>query len=125
MNPKGAKILIAATIGPETPKQCPAPFLFAQEAAKLGAEVNICFVAQAPMMLKRGIAEKVYPKEGDRSLSELIAETLTAGVKFSVCGAALQLNGMTPDDLIDEIDELVGPSYLITEGLKADLVLNF
>ena len=46
----------------ETPKQCPASSLFAQEAVKMGADVNICFVAQTPMMLKQGVAENVFPK---------------------------------------------------------------
>jgi predicted peroxiredoxin len=125
VDPKDAKILIVATSGIETPKQCPAPFLFAQEAAAKGAKVSICFVAQGPMMLKQGVADKVYPKEGDRPLSELIKETLEAGVEFQVCGAALELNGMTPDDLIEEVEDLVGPSFLITRGLEVDLVLNF
>ena len=125
MNPQDAKVLIVATANPTSPKQCPAPFLFAQEAAKLGAEVNICFVAEAPLMLKQGVADKVYPRAGERPLSELIQETLAAGVKLSVCGAALELVGMTPDELIEAVEDLVGPSYVITEGLKADLVLTF
>lgn len=125
MDPKGATVLILATSSPETPKQCPAPFLFAQEAVKLGSKVNICFVAQGPMMLKQGVAETVYPKEGERPLSELIKETLEAGVRFTVCGAALELNRMTPEDLIEEVEDLVGPSFPITAGLEADLVLSF
>ena len=125
MNPKDAKILILATANPENPKQCPAPFLFAQEAAKLGASVNICFVAEAPLMLKQGVAEKVYPKPNERPLSGLIAETIEAGVTICVCGAALELVGMTPDDLIEAVEDLVGPSFPITEGLKSDLVLTF
>jgi predicted peroxiredoxin len=125
VDPKDAEVLIVATSGPETPKQCPGPFLFAQAAVAMGAEVSICFVTQGPMLLKQGMAENVYPKEGDRPLSELIKETLEAGVKFQVCGAALELNNMTPDDLIEEVEDLVGPSFLITQGLKADLVLSF
>ena len=125
MNSKDAKVLIVATSGPETPKQCTAPFLFAQEAAGMGAEVSLFFVSQGPAMLKQGVAENVYPKEGDRPLSQLIEETLKAGVQFYVCGAALELNGMTPDELIRDVEDLVGPSFLITKGLEADLVLSF
>ena len=32
---------------------------------------------------------------------------------------------MTPEDLIDEVDELVGPSFLVKQGLQSDLVLSF
>lgn len=125
MNPKDAKILIVATIGTEIPKQCTAPFLFALEAAGLGADVSIVFVAQGPVLLKQGVADNLYPKEGDRALSELIEETLKAGVRFQACGAALDLNSMAPEDLIEDVEDLVGPSFLITKGLEADLVLSF
>ncbi len=118
-------VLITATYGPAHPERCPGAFLFTQEAAKAGAEVSLCFVLQAPLLLKEGIAENLYPKQGGRSILEFIDDTLSAGVKFYVCDAALELCEMMAEDLIEEIDYLVGPSFVITEGLKADLVLNF
>lgn len=125
MDSTSKKVLIVATFGPEAPARCPAPFLFAQAAADSGAEVSLFFVLQGVRLLKRGIAETVCAKEGGRSMRQFIDETLRAGVKFYVCGAALELNDMTPDDLIDEAEDLVGPSFLITAGLEADLVLSF
>ena len=119
------KVLITATYGPANPERCPGAFLFAQEAAKTGANVNLCFVLQAPLLLKEGVAETLYPKVGGRSIREFIDESLDAGVHFYVCDAALELCDMTPDDIIVEVDILVGPSFVIHEGLKADLVLNF
>ena len=50
---------------------------------------------------------------------------LETGVKISVYGAALDLVGMTPDDLMDAVEDLVGFSFLITAGLKSDLALTF
>ncbi|OIO98370.1 MAG: hypothetical protein AUK03_01385 [Anaerolineae bacterium CG2_30_64_16] len=125
MNPQGAKVLIVATTGPEAPQRFPAPFLFAQAAAQLGSDVSINFVLQAPLLLKHGVAQRLYAKEGGRSAREFIDDTLAAGVKFFVCDAALPLCDMTPDDLIEEVDNLVGPAFLITRGLESDLVLNF
>ena len=46
-------------------------------------------------------------------------------MKFYVCDTALSLCDMTPEDLIEEVEDLVGPSFLIKEGLKSDLVLSF
>ena len=119
------KVFITATFGPANPERCPGAFLFAQEAAKAGAEVSLCFVLQAPLLLKKGVAETLYAKEGGRSIREFIDDTLEAGVTFYACDAAMELCDITPEDLIDEIDLLVGPSFVITEGLKSDLVLNF
>jgi hypothetical protein len=39
--------------------------------------------------------------------------------------AALALNDMTPEDLIEEVENLVGTTFLVTKGLESDMVLNF
>jgi predicted peroxiredoxin len=125
LDARDAKILIIMNSGPGTPKRCPAPFLFAQEAAAMGADVSIYFVAEGPMLLKQGVPEKLYARDGGRSIGQFIEETLKVGVKFYVCAAALELNDMTPDDLVEAGENLVGPSFLIGQGLEADLVLTF
>jgi predicted peroxiredoxin len=91
----------------------------------MGARVGICFVLQAPRLLKRGMAENLVAKPGGRTIREFINEALADGVTFYVCDAALALCDMTPEDLIEEVDDLVGPSFLITQGLDSDLVLSF
>lgn len=121
----GKRVLVVATFGSANPERGPGPFVFAGEAAKGGAEVMLVFVLQAPLLLKRGVAEKLYAKPGGRAIREFIDDALRLGVKFYVCDTALQLCDMTPEDLIEEVDELVGPSFLIKQGLQADLVLSF
>jgi predicted peroxiredoxin len=123
--PEGANILIVMTSGPDTPERCAAPFFFAQGAAALEAEVSMLFTMQGTQLLKQGVAENLYAKEGGRSISQFIKDTLDAGVTFYVCAASLELNDMSPDDLIEDVDNLVGSTFLITQGLDADLVLNF
>jgi len=119
------KVLIVATFGAQNPERCPAPFMFAGEVVKAGASAGICFVLQAPQILKKGIAESLVAKEGGRTIREFIDEALGLGIRFYVCDAALKLCDMTPEDLINEIEDLVGPAFLIKEGLASDLVLSF
>jgi len=121
----GKKVFVIATFGSANPERCPAPFVFAGEAAKAGAEVGINFVLQAPLMLKQGVAETLHSKEGGRTIREFIDEALGLGVKFYVCDTALSLCDMTPEDLIEEAEDLVGPSFLVKKGLESDLVLSF
>jgi len=125
MEAKEKQVFIVATHGPEAPERCSAPFFFATRAARLGARVEICFVLQSALLLKQGVAENVCAQEGGRPVRRFLDDALRAGVVFRPCDAALKLNAMTPDDLIEEVDELVGPDYLITRGLEADLVLTF
>ena len=125
MDPKGKRVLVVATTGPEAPERCTAPFFFASEAARKGADVSICFILRSALLLKKGVARDMRAKEGGRPLSDFIRLALKAGVEFYVCDAALQMCDMAPDDLIEEIENLVGPSFPITQGLEADLVLSF
>lgn len=121
----GKKVFVVASFGSANPERCPAPFVFAGEAVKAGAEAGINFVLQAPLILKQGVAETLFSKEGGRSIREFIDEALELGVKFYVCDTALALCNMTPEDLIEEVEDLVGPSFLVKEGLESDLVLSF
>lgn len=119
------KILISMTSGPRTPERAVAPFMFAHLAARQGAAVSMCFVVEGPLLLKQGVAEELCAAEGGRPLRAWIDLALKAGVQLFVCDAALQLCAMTPEDLIEDVENLVGPAFLITSGLDADLVLSF
>jgi len=125
MDPKGKKVLIVATHGPEAPERCSAPCFFAEKAALLGAEVSICFILHGALLVKQGVAEQICPTEGGRTVRSFLERAVASGVSLNVCDAAMKMNDMTADDLIDEVDNLVGPNYLITAGLDADLVLTF
>lgn len=65
-----------------------------------------------------GVAEKLYAKKNGRPLSDFIRLALKAGVGLFVCDAVLDACSMTPDDVIYEVENLVGPSLLITKGSK-------
>lgn len=125
MDAQGKTVFIVASHGPECPERCAAPFFFAREAARQGAQVGICFILTGALLIKRGVAETICAKEGGRPVRHFLERAVDAGVELFACDAALKMNDMTTTDLVDEVDNLVGPSYLITQGLKADLVLNF
>ena len=124
MDPKDKHVFIVASFGPERPDRCSAPFFFGQKAAALGARVEICFILQSALLLKKGIAETVCVREGGRTVRQFLDAALSAGVLLYACDAALKLNDMTSEDLIDEVENLVGPNFLITRGLEAGLVLS-
>ena len=119
------KVLMVLTSGPGTPERCAAPFFFASGAAAMGYDVSMFFTMQGTQLLKRGVAETVCARQGGRPISEFIRNALDAGVEFFVCSASLELNDMTPDDLIEEVDNLVGSVFLTERGLESDLVLSF
>lgn len=125
MKAEGARVLIVASHGPEDLEVCSGPFLFASEAARLGARVEMVFILRSPRLLKKGVAETLVAKEGGKPVRRFIDKALDCGVEFFVCDAALKLCELSPDDLIEEVENLCGPGYVITAGLESDLVLSF
>lgn len=121
----GKKILIVVTSGPQIPERCVGPFFFANSAARNKAEVSMLFAMSGSILLKQGVAETICAKEGGRPVRGFLDDCLKAGVKLYVCAASLKLNDMVADDLIDDVENLVGSSFIFTKGLESDMVLNF
>jgi len=118
-------VVVFVTSGPETPQRCATPFYMANIAAAMDNEAEMIFQIDGVLLLKKGVAEGLYAKEGGKKIIDFIREAKEAGVEMKVCSAALQLHDMTEDDLIDECDGVVGAAYMTDQGLDAQLVLCY
>ena len=92
---------VIMTSGSDTPKRCAAPFFFAATAAAMEMNVVMFFTAQGTLLLKKGEAETVFPKEGGggEDLRHFMDQALRNGVKFIGCKASLDLNNISEDEL--------------------------
>lgn len=75
--------------------------------------------------MKKGVAENLVVKEGGKPIIDFIRQAKDIDVTMYVCSPSLELNDMTEDDLIEEVDGVVGGAYLIEQSIEADAVLNF
>ncbi len=118
------RVLIVMTSGPETPRRCATPFFYAQLAAVMEYDVTMYFTIDGTQLLAKGVAEKVFPKEGGKSSAGFRDDALEAGVHFMACTASMELHDLEPEDLIDGV-EMVGGATLwdVTEGCET--VLTF
>lgn len=117
--------IVFVTTGPDTPQRCATPFYMANMAAAMDNEAEMIFQIDGVLLMKKGVAESLEAKEGGKPIIEFIRDAKEAGVEMRVCSAALQLHGMTEDDLIDECDGVVGAAYMVDKGLEAKLVLCY
>jgi predicted peroxiredoxin len=101
------KVLIIMTSGPDTPHRCATPFFYASLAAAMDYDVTMFFTMDGSLLLKKGVAEQVYPKKGGKAVGDFLKDAMEAGVKFTACTASLELNDLQPEDLIDGV-KLVG-----------------
>lgn len=117
-------VLIIMTSGPDTPRRCATPFFFASLAAAMEYEVNMFFTIDGTLLLKKGLAETVYPKAGGKPVSAFIQDALDAGVNFLACTASTELHDLTPEDLIDGV-KMVGGATMWQLAEDAKTVLTF
>jgi len=118
------KILIVMTSGPETPRRCATPFFFATLAAAMEYEVTMFFTIDGTLLLKKGVAENVYPKAGGKPISAFIQDAVEAGVKFTACTASTELNDINLEDIMDGV-KMVGGAYMWQLAEDAKTTMTF
>jgi predicted peroxiredoxin len=117
-------VLIIMTSGPDTPRRCATPFFFATLATAMDYEVTMFFTIDGTLLLKKGLAETVYPKAGGKPVSAFLKDALDAGVKMLACTASTELHDLQPSDLIDEV-KMVGGATMWQLAEDAKTVLTF
>ena len=84
-------------------------------------EVDVICTATAGRLMKKGVAENLFVKEGSpKSVYDFIKDAHEAGAKFYCCSPNLDLFDMTTDDLIPECEGIVGGAHLIEEVMEED-----
>lgn len=119
------KAVFIVTHGEEHKERLEPPFHLALLSAMLDAEVIMVFTMSAGLLLKKGVAENLIPKEGRKPLIETIREAKEAGVKIYVCSPVLDWYGLKREDFIDEVDDIVGGMFLVTEAMDANVTYTF
>ena len=118
------KVMIIMTSGPDTPRRCATPFFFATLGAAMDYDVTMFFTIDGTLLLKKGLAETIFPKAGGKPVSDFIKDALEAGVKFTACTASTELHDLQPSDLIEGVKMVGGASmWQMAEDCKT--VLNF
>lgn len=118
-------VFIFVTHGPAEPQRCATPFYMANIAAVMDNEAKIVFQIDGVLLMKRGVPENLMAMEGGKLIIDFIREAKEAGVEMYCCSAALQLHGLTPEDLIEECDGVVGAAWMMDSALDSDVVLNY
>lgn len=113
-------MIIMVNTDPNNGAELGAPFFQATVAAAMDYEVEVILTARAGELAKKGVAEKLYVKEGSlKNVYDFMKDAHEAGVQFKVCTPTLELWG---DDLIPEITEIVGGAYIIEQAMDDDVV---
>jgi predicted peroxiredoxin len=114
-------IIVMANTDPRNGEELGAPIFQATVAAAMEYEVEVICTATSGRLMKKGVAEKLFVKEGSpKSVYDFIKDAHDAGVKFSCCSPNLDLFEMKEEDLIPECEGIVGGAYLIEQIMEDD-----
>jgi len=115
-------LIVMVNTDPRNAAELGAPFFQAAMAAAMDYDVEVVLTGRAGELAKRGVAEQLFVKEGQpKSVYEVMKDAHEAGAKFKVCTPTLEMWG---NDLIPEIDEVVGGAYVIQQAMD-DRVVTF
>ena len=115
-------MIVMVNTDPSNAAELGAPFFQAAVAAAMDYEVEVILTARAGELAKKGVAERLFVKEGShKSVYDFMKDAHEAGVRFKVCTPTLDLWG---NDLIPEIEETVGGAYVIEQAMD-DRVVTF
>lgn len=113
-------MIIMVNTDPAKAAELGSPFFQATVAAAMDYEVEVVLTASAGELAKRGVAEKLFVKQGSpKSVYDIMKDAHEAGVRFKVCAPTIELWG---DDLIPEISEIVGGAYVVEQAMDDDVV---
>ena len=114
-------VIMMVNSDPANGEELGAPIFQATVAAAMEYEVDVICTATAGKLMKKGIADNLFVKEGsDKSVYDFIKDAHDAGVKFYCCSPNLDLFDMTPDDLIPECEGIVGGAYVIERVMEEE-----
>ena len=114
-------LIILVNTDPRNGEELGAPFFQAAVAAAMEYEVEVVCTATAGQLMRKGVAEKLFVKEGSpKSVYDFIKDAHEAGVVFNCCSPNLDLFDMSEDDLIPECSGVVGGAYLIEQVMEDD-----
>lgn len=114
-------VIVMANTDPRNGEELGAPLFQASVAAAMEYEVMVFCTAASGVLMKKGVAEKLFVKPGSpRSVYDFIKDAHEAGARFYCCSPNLDLFDMGKDDLIPECSGIIGGAYLIEEIMEND-----
>jgi len=125
MSEQTRRLLIIQTSGIETPTRIPAAFFIASTAAAMEMDATIVFTVDGATIVEKQAAERTTVKKGGATVQTFLDQAVAAGVKLMVCHQSLDLHDLEPDNLIDDVEEIIGAAALLDMTLDADVVLTF
>lgn len=111
-------LVVVSNSDPRNPCEIIEPIYNATVAASMDYNVEMIFSGRAGEILVKGVAEEVPTlKDDDKTIATMLEEAVSAGV---IIKASKHLTTRWGDELIPEVDDVVGAGYMVSEVMNDD-----
>ncbi len=107
------KFLVVMSSGADAPKKAFTPFYYAAAAAAMGFETSMFFLAEAPSLLKPGVAETIRTTADGEPLTKVIDLGRKNGVRFLCCSVSAKVIWKIEEQGLPEGMEFAGAATLL------------
>ncbi|HWI65723.1 MAG TPA: DsrE family protein [Symbiobacteriaceae bacterium] len=119
------KYLYMQTNGPETPAKAAMPFQLAAAATMVGNDATVVLSALGCNLVKKGVPDELVIAPDMPRLRHFIDLARECGVQILVCSGGLDVTGLKPDDLMPELDGIIGGMTFNEMAGESDVVMIF
>jgi predicted peroxiredoxin len=113
-------LIVMANSDPDNATELGAPLLQATVAAAMEYEVEVVLTGSSGRLAIKGVAQGLIVQDHrQKTIYDYMKEAREAGVSFKICTPAIDAWG---DDLIPEVEEIVGGAYVISEAMDDNTV---
>ncbi len=107
------KFLVVMSTGESEPKKAFTPFYYAAAAAAMDFEATMFFLAEAPSLLRPGVADTIRTTADGEPLTKVIDLGRRNGVKFLCCSVSAKVIWNIDEGGLPEGMEFAGAATLL------------
>ncbi|MFX1510321.1 MAG: DsrE/DsrF/DrsH-like family protein [Promethearchaeota archaeon] len=139
MPEKNGKKSMAIIVSKNTMDMAYPPFILGVTGASMDMDVSVFFTFWGLNLLKKGGAEKAklggmmrigtgmmkgrMKKAGAKGLPDMIRDAKELGAKLYACQMTMDVMNIKREDLIDEVDDVLGAAAFLNFAKDADITL--
>lgn len=117
------KLVIISTIGPDNQEKAILPFVIANGALTVDAEVVVILQSAAVLLAKKGVADHINSPEL-MPLKDLIDSFIELGGKLLLCSPCIKERKIKTEDLIPN-SVIVAAGTVVDEVMSAKSVITY
>lgn len=119
------KYVYMLTTGDELPGRCSMPFQLATAATLVGNDATVVLSGTGVRLARQGVAEQLRIHPEMPVLRHFMDLARESGVQILVCSGGLDVTGLKQEELMADLDGIIGGMTFNEMAAEADVLMVF